>query len=109
MLWSPTIRNLQSSRIESLEDALKHGVIRSDAPLKYLSEKKFPNVFFRSCDKLRRTLGKVKKMKKLKISGYIQRRTLIRSSLESLEDALKHAVISSDAPLKCLSEKIPVM
>ena len=40
------------------------------------------------------------------ISGYIQGKTLIRCSLERLEDALKHAVIRSDAPLKCLSEKI---
>ena len=31
---------------------------------------------------------------------YIQRKTLIRSSLERLEDALKHAVIRSDARLK---------
>ena len=45
-------------------------------------------------------------MKKLDISGSIQRKTLIRSTLESLEDVLKHAVIRSGAPLKCLSEKI---
>ena len=45
-------------------------------------------------------------MKKLNISGSIQRKTLIRSTLESLEDVLKHAVIRSGAPLKCLSEKI---
>ena len=45
-------------------------------------------------------------MKKLNFSGSIQRKTLIRSTLESLEDVLKHAVIRSGAPLKCLSEKI---
>ena len=44
-------------------------------------------------------------MKKLNISGSIQRTTLIRNTLESLEDVLKHAVIRSGAPLKCLSEK----
>ena len=44
-------------------------------------------------------------MKKLNFSGSIQRKTLIRSTLESLEDVLKHAVIRSGAPLKCLSEK----
>ena len=41
----------------------------------------------------------------LNISGYIQRKTIIRSPLERLEDALKHAVIRSDAPFKCLCEK----
>ena len=45
-------------------------------------------------------------MQKLNFSGSIQRKTLIRSSLERLEDALKHAVIRSDAWLKCLTEKI---
>ena len=44
-------------------------------------------------------------MKKINISGSIQRKTLIRSSLESLVNALKHAVIRSDAPCKCLCEK----
>ena len=47
---------------------------------------------------------KITKMKKLNISGSIQRKTLIRSTLESLEDVQKHAVIRSGAPLKCLSE-----
>ena len=42
-------------------------------------------------------------MQKLNFSGSIQRKTLIRSTLESLEDVLKHAVIRSGAPLKCLS------
>ena len=46
------------------------------------------------------------KMKKLNISGSIQRKVVIRSSLESLVNALEHAVIRSGAPLKCLSEKI---
>ena len=45
-------------------------------------------------------------MQKLNFSGSIQRKTLIRSTLESLEDVLKIAVIRSGAPLKCLSEKI---
>ena len=45
-------------------------------------------------------------MKKLNCSGFIRRKTLLRSTLESLEDVLKHAVIRSGAPLKCLSEKI---
>ena len=45
-------------------------------------------------------------MKKLNFSGSIQRKTLIRSTLESLEEVLKHAVIRFGAPLKCLSEKI---
>ena len=44
-------------------------------------------------------------MKKLNFSGSIQRKTLIQSTLESLEDVLKNAVILSGAPLKCLSEK----
>ena len=35
----------------------------------------------------------------------MQRKTLILSSLEGLEDALKHAVIRFDARLKCLTEK----
>ena len=47
---------------------------------------------------------KITKMKKLNISGSIQRKTLIRSTLESLEDVQKHAAIRSGAPLKCLSE-----
>ena len=44
-------------------------------------------------------------MKKINFSGSIQGKTLIRSTLESLEDVLKIAVIRSGAPLKCLSEK----
>ena len=36
-------------------------------------------------------------MKKLNFSGSIQWKTLIRNTLESLEDVLKHAVILSGA------------
>ena len=45
-------------------------------------------------------------MQKLNFSCSIQQKTLIQSTLESLEDVLKHAVIRSGAPLKCLSEKV---
>ena len=44
-------------------------------------------------------------MKKLNISGSIQRKVVVRSSLESLVNALEYAVIRSDAPFKCLWEK----
>ena len=44
-------------------------------------------------------------MKKLNISGSIPQKVVIRSSLESLVNALEHAVIRSDAPFKCLREK----
>ena len=48
---------------------------------------------------------KITKMKKLNISDSIQRKVVIRSSLESLVNAPEHAVIRSDAPFKCLCEK----
>ena len=48
---------------------------------------------------------KITKMKKLNISGSIQRKVVIRSSLESLVNALEHAVIRSDAPFKCMCKK----
>ena len=69
--------------------------------------KKFQMFFFRSCNNwVPPYIRKSQEDEILNISGYIQRKTLIRSSLERLEDALKHAVIRSDARLKCLTEKI---
>ena len=69
--------------------------------------KNFLKCVFPSCNKLRGTLTKGHEDEKIRSVSLqsIQRKTLIRSTLQSLEDVLKHAVIRSGAPLKCLSEK----